>query len=352
MSELRVAQVDYLTKNAYALTFEVPEALQDEWLYRAGQHLTIVGADGKRRSFSLCDAPAKGRWRVGIKRLPGGVFSAQVAGLQPGDTLEVLPPSGRFSVTAEPTQTRHHAFLGAGSGVTPLLAMMQEFLLGEMDSQVTLLLGNKRPDTVMFVDDLQELKMTYGDRFQVYHFFSEHPSDVPLFNGRLDGLRFRRAMRELVRPETVDDWWICGPHRMIEMLTDTLLRVGVDRSQIHSELFHVEQNLPSALAEKDAREGTKLEGTSQVTITYRGETTVLEVPKDGSDMLRHAIIARPDLPYSCRGGVCGTCRALVTAGSAAMHSWWALEKEDVDAGYVLGCQSYPLTDSIALDFDS
>jgi ring-1,2-phenylacetyl-CoA epoxidase subunit PaaE len=344
--ELPVARVDRLCTDAVAVTFTVPAHLADDFAFRPGQYLTlrqeVEGAE-ERRSYSICaaagDAP-----RIGVRRVENGLFSARIVDhLEPGDTLEVLPPQGKF--TPDGTGKRH-AFIVAGSGITPAISIMAT-LLSEEDIHVTLLYGNRRSDTVMFADELADLKDRYPQRFQLVHVLSREPRDVELFSGRLDTDRIRALLENVVPTGDVDHWWLCGPFGMLQDADRALAAFDVPRNRIHRELFYVDEPPPEPKrVDESAVEGP----AAQVTVHLDGRETTLTLPAD-MPILDAAQRVRADLPFACKGGVCGTCRAKVTGGEVRMRRNYALEDHEVAAGFVLTCQALPVSAEVTVDYD-
>ena len=346
---LRVAAIDPLTEDAVALTFEVPEELRDEYVFTAGQHLSIRGADEKRRSFSIFTPPSSGLLRVGIKVLPGGSFSEGVLGeLRVGDELDVMTPAGRFTVSPDADAKHRYVAIAAGSGITPVLSIITTLLEEEPASEVTLVYVNRTHRTVMFLDEVHDLKDRHPDRFRLLHVLSREEQDAELLSGRLDGERLRRILDEMIPPGDVDAWFLCGPQQMVIDLRETLIDVGVPTTAVHTELFHAD---PVPRAPVTRLEGAP-EGAAHVTIKLDGRTSELDLRPDDVGVLEAALRVRSDLPFACRGGVCGTCRALLVEGEVAMDVNYALEPEEIEKGYVLTCQAHPASEKVVLDYDA
>jgi ring-1,2-phenylacetyl-CoA epoxidase subunit PaaE len=345
---LKVARVDRLTDDAVAVTFDVPEGLAEEYRFKPGQALTLRRVDGdrdERRSYSIC-APMGARPRVGVREVPGGFFSSYlVHEVAPGDEIEVLPPSGTF--TADLTVPGDHVFVVAGSGITPALSLAGT-VLRDGESTVTVFYGNRRTNTVMFADELADLKDAHGPRLQLVHVLSREPRDAELTSGRLDGERLRTLVGALVDAEHVDHWWLCGPHGMVGDARTLLTELGVPAGRVHQELFYVDDVPPEPVrGDEETVEGP----SCQVTVVLDGRSTTLALPRD-VPVLDSAQKVRADLPFACKGGVCGTCRARVTDGEVRMRRNYALEPNEVAAGYVLTCQSIPVSDAVTVDFDA
>jgi ring-1,2-phenylacetyl-CoA epoxidase subunit PaaE len=346
--ELAVARVDRLTDDAVAVSFDVPDELADDYRFTPGQALTLRRIDGERderRSYSIC-APAGAPPRVGVREIPGGFFSSYlVHEVRPGDTIEVLPPSGTF--TADLSVPGDHVFVVAGSGITPALSLAAT-VLRDGRSTVTVFYGNRRTNTVMFADELADLKDRYGTRLQLVHVLSREPRDAEITSGRLDGDRLRALVGSLVDAEHVDHWWLCGPHGMVGEARALLAGLGVPAERVHQELFYVDDVPPQPVRGDDA---VVAGPSSQVTVVLDGRTTTVALPRD-VPVLDSAQKIRGDLPFACKGGVCGTCRARVTAGEVEMRRNYALEPAEVEAGYVLTCQTLPLSDAVTVDYDA
>ncbi len=345
---LTVARVDRLTEDAAALTFDVPADEAADYVFRPGQSLTLRRTDGareERRDYSIC-APAGAPLRIGVREVPGGLFSSWlVHRVRPGDQIEVLPPSGRF--TADLSTPGDHVFVAAGSGITPVLSLAST-ILADGRSTVTLLYGNRRTDTVMFADELADLKDRHGPRVTLVHVLSREPRDTEVTSGRLEGQRLRTLVGALVDVAGVDHWWLCGPHGLVTDARALLTELGVPRERVHQELFYVD-DVPPEPVRGDAE--TVAGPSSEVTVVLDGRSTPLTLPRD-VPVLDAAQRVRADLPFACKGGVCGTCRARVTAGEVRMRRNYALEPEELAAGYVLTCQSLPVSAAVTVDYDA
>jgi ring-1,2-phenylacetyl-CoA epoxidase subunit PaaE len=338
---LTVADVDRLCDDAVAVTFEVPAALADEFAFTAGQYLTIRRGD-ERRSYSICAAVGTAP-RIGVRRVEGGLFSSHLVDeLRAGDVLEVLPPQGSFT----PDGGEHHAFVVAGSGITPALSIAATVLAA--GARVSLLYGNRRTDTVMFAEELADLKDRYRSRLQLIHVLSREPRDVELFTGRLDAAKLRALFTAVVPADDVDRWWLCGPYAMVQDARTVLAERGVEPDQVHHELFYVDEPPP---APRRAEDTAVLTAAAEVKVILDGRETTVPVPADTA-ILDAAQKVRSDLPFACKGGVCGTCRALVVDGEVEMRRNYALEPREVEAGFVLTCQATPTTTGVTVDFDA
>ena len=345
---LTVAQKDQLCDDAVAITFDVPADVAPEFHFRAGQWLTvrrILDGRDERRSYSIC-APEGAPARIGVREVADGAVSGWlVRDIRPGDQIEVQPPSGSF--TADLTQPGHHVLIAAGSGITPVLSIAACVLRNPL-SQVTLLYGNRRTDSVMFADELADLKDAHPTRLQLVHVLSRESQEVELFNGRLDAARLAALVPVCCGdPRTVEHWWLCGPYGMTIDAITLLRNLGVDPARIHRELFYVEDTPPEQAQHIDASPI----GAAQVTVVLDGRSTTTAVGRD-TPILDGAQGVRPDLPFACKGGVCGTCRAKVVCGEVRMRRNFALEDNEIDEGYVLTCQAIPVSDEITVDYDA
>ena len=357
---LRVATVEPVTDDSVAITFEVPEDLREDYAFIAGQHLTIrteLAGDDVRRSYSICSPAGSGVLRIAVKRLPDGAFSAHALDvLRPGDVLEVMTPSGRFFTELDPANRKHYVCVAAGSGITPVLSIVATTLATEPLSSVTLVYANRTQRSVMFLEEVEDLKDSHPERFQLIHVLSREPQEVELFSGRLDAARMGRLLEGVVPPDAVDEWFLCGPHVMVSDLRKLLVSEGVPKKAIHAEIFHVEPSGRAPAAGLRRTTGGRVpsadETGARVTITLDGRTSSFRLASDGPAVLDAALAVRADAPFACKGGVCGTCRAKVLEGSVTMDTNWALEPDELEKGYVLTCQSHPTSERLVVDYDA
>lgn len=339
------------TDDSVSLTFDVPPELADRFTHTPGQHVVLratIGGEEVRRSYSICSAPGGGRFRVGVKAIPGGAFSTwATTELADGATVEVMAPIGEFCYRPRPTATGSYVFLAAGSGITPVLSMLTAILEQEPASTCTLVYGNRTVSSIMFLEDLEALKDRFPSRFQLIHTLSRERSDVPLFDGRIDAAKLRYLAATLVPVATVDAWFLCGPLGMVEEATATLAELGVDPARVHSELFF-DQRI-EAIPEPPADAA----GLVEMAVTLDGRTSVVRVDPAGPSLLDYARSVRPEVPFACKGGMCASCKCLVTTGQATMARNFALTDSEVAAGYILSCQAHPApgTTELALDYD-
>ncbi|MDP9798860.1 ring-1,2-phenylacetyl-CoA epoxidase subunit PaaE [Catenuloplanes nepalensis] len=344
---LPVARVDRLTAEAVTITFAVPPELRPDFAFRPGQHLTVRYAPAVRRSYSICSTPQDldktGKIRIGVKEVPGGAFSSVgVRALRDGAALEVLPPLGTFTTDLDPLRTRRYGAIVAGSGVTPVLSLIATALATEPRSTFTLLYGNRAAASVMFADELGALKDRHPSRLQIMHVLSREPGLSPALSGRLDRDRLALLLDTAVPADSIDEWFLCGPAGLVETAEELLRSRGAPA--VHTELFY---------AGPVAAPTPPIGDADDVALTVRldGRESRTTMPRDGR-VLDAALAVRAELPYACKGGVCATCRARVVTGEVTMARNYSLESDDVAAGYVLTCQSIPLTPEITVDYDA
>jgi ring-1,2-phenylacetyl-CoA epoxidase subunit PaaE len=348
---LRVSDVTALTEDSVCISFEVPAELEDDYDFVHGQHVTIrtaLAGDDVRRSYSICSPAGSRRLRIGVKVLPGGHFSGFAAGrLAVGDVLDVMTPIGHFHTSLDPANRKHYAAIAAGSGITPVLSILATVLEQEPHSRVSLIFANRTSRTIMFLEELEDLKDRYRGRFHLIHVLSREAQDAELLSGRLDAGRLTKINETLIPVETVDDWFLCGPFEMVTELREALLDQGVDPRRVHAELFHVESKPPirqSTIA--DEGEGARVE------INLDGRSSTFRLKGNDVPVLEAALRVRSDAPFACKGGVCGTCRAKLISGTVEMDTNYALEPDEIAKGYVLTCQSHPTSESVVLDYDA
>jgi ring-1,2-phenylacetyl-CoA epoxidase subunit PaaE len=347
---LTVSDVERITDDAVAITFAVPEELREEFTYLPGQHVAVratVAGDDVRRNYSICAPAGSGVLRIGVKRLPDGVFSGfALERLRPGDTLEVLPPTGSFTTALDPTRIRHYGAVVAGSGITPVLSILASALAVEPASTATLIYANRTSGSIMFLEDLEDLKNRFLDRLTILHVLDRERQEVEALSGRLDSQRLSTILDDFVRPD-IDEWFLCGPLPLTDLVREALLARGVPDGQIRRELFHASATPPRRRL-TTADEAT--EGYT-VTVVLDGRSTSFTLPPDTESVLDAALRVRREMPYACKNGVCGTCRCRLTSGNVEMVQNFALEPDELDRGYRLACQSYPTSDGVVMDFD-
>ncbi|MCL6728621.1 2Fe-2S iron-sulfur cluster-binding protein [Sphingomonas hankyongi] len=350
---LRVAEVVPETDEANSIRFDIPPELTEAFRFRAGQHLTLranINGDEVRRNYSLCTAPDDGDVMVTVKRIANGVFSNWIGdNLKAGDVIDVMTPHGSFTTDFDANAKRHFVGFAGGSGITPVISLIRTALSQEPRSRFTLFYGNRDSNSVIFLEALAQLKDRYLDRFELYHFLAEEEQDIELFNGMLDKPTCEAAIEELIGdPAAIAGWFICGPGPMMDAAEGALLDRGVDKSLIHIERFTADR--PSAaMAAEMAQLQSQAAGVT-VAVTLDGRTR--RVAFTEANILDSARSAGLPAPFACKAGVCATCRAKVTGGKVEMAARYGLTDEEVAAGYVLTCQSVPVGDGVAVDYDA
>ncbi|HKK80179.1 MAG TPA: 1,2-phenylacetyl-CoA epoxidase subunit PaaE [Phaeodactylibacter sp.] len=352
---LIVKEVRPETEECVSVAFELPAELRQAYQFLPGQYLTLkaeINGEEVRRSYSICTSPVEEELRVAVKKVPHGRFSTYAnEQLKAGDELEVMTPMGRFHTELDPSHEKEYVAFAAGSGITPIMSIMKSVLSQEPKSHFTLFYGNRGVDSIIFREQIEGLKNEYIGRLRLFHILSREKLGSPLLSGRITADKCEQFYDKLIDPSTVDEFFLCGPQPMIESIRETLLDRGVDRKKIHFELFNTgnskaakpqkEETIAEALPEIEAMVDIKLDGNHfEFPLSSRADTIL-----DG------ALKAGADLPYACKGGVCSTCRAKLTEGEVKMDVNYALEPEEVEAGFILTCQAHPKSDKVAVDFD-
>lgn len=349
---LSIKDVRKETDEASVVTFDVPEDLQEAFAFRQGQHLilrrTINGQD-ERRTYSLCSAPHEKNWRVAVKQIPEGVFSTFVnSELKAGDSLEVMPPTGDFGVPIS-TEAKNYVAFVAGSGITPVLSMISSHLSQEPESTFKLFYLNKTAKTIMFKEEIEQLKNRFLGRFQVFYFLSRELRDIELLNGRFTEEKIDELTQTVLQVSTIDEAFLCGPEEMVRMIRENLKAKGLAKENIHSELF-VSGLTPEDIERMKRLQEQKIDGVN-VTIRDGGRDFNFVMTKDYDNILDAALGAGADLPFACKGGVCSTCKCQVESGEVEMKINYALEEDEVAKNYVLSCQAVPLSKDVVVNFD-
>jgi ring-1,2-phenylacetyl-CoA epoxidase subunit PaaE len=350
---LRVAELVPETEEARSIRFEVPPDLAGAFRFRAGQHLTLrteIGGEEVRRNYSLCTAPEDGELMVTVKQIAGGVFSNWVAReLKAGDALDVMTPHGSFTVDFDPEQARRYVGFAGGSGITPIMSLVRAALKAEPASRFTLFYGNRDASSIIFLEQLAALKDRYLGRLELFHFLSDEEGDVELLNGMLDRATCDEAIEAFVAdPDEVRAWFICGPGPMMDAAEAALVERGIAHDRIHIERFTAGR--PSAALAAEMAQLQQQASGLQMSVTLDGRTR--KVAFDGSNILDSARASGLPAPFACKAGVCATCRARVTGGEVSMAARYGLTDEEIEAGYVLTCQSVPKGEGVAVDYDA
>ncbi len=354
---LRVQSISPETSEAVVVTLDVPENLRETFAFIQGQYLTLrqtIDGQDLRRSYSICAGVDEGKLRVGVRHVPGGVFSTWMnQSLRVGDTLQVMPPQGRFYAPLEPTQSRHHVGIAGGSGITPVLSILRTVLAREPLSRCTLIYGNRQLRSTMFKEALEDLKNQYLQRLALHYVFSDEPTDVDLSSGVLNREKIAAFLASVVPADSIDAVYVCGPYQMNDEAEWALREAGVAQERIHIERFGVAPTSVSAQREKLSRHDTQPHAVNaaQVVLVRDGMRHVLDYSAEQASVLDCASAAGLDVPFSCTSGVCGTCRAKVIEGEMRMTRNFALSDAEVAAGFVLACQAQPISARVVLSYD-
>jgi ring-1,2-phenylacetyl-CoA epoxidase subunit PaaE len=349
---LTIASVARETRDAVVLTLDVPPALRDAFRFVQGQHLTLradVGGEDLRRSYSICSAVQDGALRIAVKRAPGGVFSAWAnAELKPGAKLDVMPPMGHFNVPLAADNRKHYVGFAAGSGITPLLSIIKTTLLAEPHSAFTLFYGNRSSSAVMFKEELADLKDTFLGRLNLVYVMSREAQDIDILNGRIDRGKADALLEHWVDASAIDTAFVCGPDGMMQAVSESLLAHGVPKARVKVELFaaSIPKHERKTYAPPDPGHAE-----CAVTVIIDGAAKQYTLQKGKDNIIDAALQQGIELPYSCKGGVCSTCRAKLIEGEVDMDVNFALEDYEIARGFILCCQSYPVTDKVVVDFD-
>ncbi|WP_166361679.1 1,2-phenylacetyl-CoA epoxidase subunit PaaE [Pseudomonas akapageensis] len=350
---LTVKQVRPETRDAVSIVFDIPADLQESFHFTQGQHLVMrTELDGEevRRSYSICTGVNDGELRVAVKRVAGGRFSAYANDvLKAGHVLEVMPPSGHFSVPLDPARHGQYLAVAAGSGITPILSIIKTTLETEPHSRVTLLYGNRSSSGALFREQLEDLKNRYLQRLNLIFVFSREQQDVDLYNGRIDAGKCDQLFSRWLDVKALDAAFICGPQEMTETVRDALKGKGMPAERIHFELFAAAGSETRRQAREAARQVDS--AVSQITVISDGRALAFDLPRNTVSVLDAGNAIGAELPYSCKAGVCSTCKCKVIEGEVEMDSNHALEDYEVAAGYVLSCQTFPVSQKVVLDFD-
>ncbi len=348
---LTVKEVRQETEDSVSIAFEIPADLQESYGYLSGQYLTLratIDGEDVRRSYSLCSSPHENEWRVAVKKVENGKFSTYANEvLKPGDTLDVLTPTGNFNITPDKSNKQSIALFAAGSGITPILSIAKTILTQEPNSDVTLFYGNKTITSIIFREEIEGLKNDYMDRLRLVHILSRENLGTPLLKGRIDTEKTDKLFDVFLKDDLPEAVYICGPEQMILDVKESVLANGLDPKTVHFELF----TSPDAKKKEPVKEYEGPHIESNVSVILDGDRFDLHLESDGESLLDAATKAGADLPYACKGGVCCTCKAKIIEGEARMDVNYALEPDEVAAGYILTCQAHPMSNKLVVSFD-
>jgi len=350
---LKIKDIYKETDDCSVLTIDVPDALKNEFSFHQGQHLTLkadINGEDVRRSYSLCSSPVEDKWQVAVKQILGGKFSTYVnESLDAGQNIEVMAPSGTFGVDIVEVASKNYLFFAAGSGITPIISMIKTHLKREPNSTCKLFYVNKTAKSIIFKEELEQLRNTYFGRLEIYYFLTQEKRDIELFNGRFDDEKMDVLTKIFIDIPDTSEVFLCGPEKMVNYVSNYLMEAGLPKELIHFELF------VTGLTEEDIKRQERLakqnvEGV-EVTIIDGGKEFLFTMTKDYDNLLDAALNAGADLPFACKGGVCSTCKCEVKEGDVEMKINYALEEEELKQNLVLSCQAVPTTEKVIVDFD-
>lgn len=355
--KLTVADIRKETPECISVVFHIPDALKDTYSFRHGQNITLkttINGEELRRSYSICSSPFENELRVAIKKMDGGRFSSWAnANLKKGDELEVLPPTGKFHTALHPTHQKNYYAFAAGSGITPILSIIKTTLATEPNSTFTLIYGNRNRASIIFKEQLEALKNRYMSRFAIHHILSREKTDALINYGRINAEKCQQLNNRLISVASADEIFICGPEEMIFAVKEWLEQTGIDPKKVHFELFTTPGQQRSGGPRKEAGSGAAFEGkVSKITVKLDAIAFDFELPYEGDAILDAALKQGADLPFACKGGVCATCRAKLIEGSVEMDTNYALERDELEQGFILTCQSHPRSEKVVVDFDA
>jgi ring-1,2-phenylacetyl-CoA epoxidase subunit PaaE len=350
---LKVKEVKKETDDCVLVTFEIPAALQSDFIFKQGQSLSMrtnINQEEVRRTYSICSSPLDNEWKVAIKKVEGGLFSSFAnSALKKGDVLEVMQPVGKFYVELNPANKKNYLGFAAGSGITPLLSIIKTTLRTEPNSSFTLVYGNKSRSSIIFFEELEGLKNKYLQRFTFINILSRERTDAAINFGRINTEKLNE-LEKLLDYTSFDDAFICGPSAMIFLVKDYLEAKGIDKKKIHFELFTTPgQKLTTGNRQPTSdNSGPK----SKITVKLDGRSFDFDLSLTSDTTILDAALKQgADLPFACKGGVCCTCKAKLLEGKVSMDVHWGLEDEEIEQGYILACQSHPKTEKVVVDFD-
>ena len=351
--KLKVKEVKEETPDCVSIAFEIPENLKTDFLFEQGQNITIkkeIEGEEIRRSYSICSSPFENELRVAVKKVEGGKFSSFAnTDLKAGDELDILPPTGKFNTKLNAQNAKQYLAFAAGSGITPVISIIKTTLQTEPASSFTLVFGNRGRHSIIFFEELEGLKNKYLNRFNFINILSREKTDAPINTGRIDTQKLTE-LNKLIDYKTIDEFFICGPEKMIFCVKEFLEASSIKQNKIHFELFTTPgQKNPSVVSRESSVESSGPK--SKITVKLDGRSFDFDLGFDSENILDAALKQGADLPFACKGGVCCTCKAKLLEGEVEMDVNWGLEQEEVEQGYILTCQSHPKTEKVVVDFD-
>jgi len=350
---LKVQSLVKTTPDCVVVEFEVPNDLKKTFAFKAGQYLTLksqINDEEVRRSYSLCSSPLDHKWKVGIKHIEDGKFSTYANEvLKVGDTIDVMPPNGSFTIDIDNQKARNYIAFAAGSGITPMVSLIKTQLNAEPNSTFKLFYTNKTVSSIILKEELEALKNAFMERFEIFYFLTKEKRNIPFLNGRMDTDKLDTIFTSISQVSQTDHVFSCGPEAMILLIKDYLMEKGMSKDQIHFELFTTEGSAQKIVKEKLKK---KFKGkTTDVTILEGGKSFNFEMAQGSNNILDEALVNSADLPFACKGGVCATCKCKLIEGDVKMLLSYGLEDDEVEAGYILSCQAIPTTEKVIVDFD-
>jgi len=351
--KVKVLDIYKETKDTVAVSFDIPEHLKDVFQFIQGQHLTlrkIIDNEDIRRSYSLCSSPLDNTWKVAIKQIPGGIFSTFAnTVLKVGDDIEIMEPTGHFYVEVDDTKPNNYIAFAAGSGITPIISIIKTHLIKEPKSTFKLFYLNRTTKSIIFKEEIEQLKNLFFERFHVFYFLTKEQRDIAFLNGRFDEEKLQILTNTFIDVEDTSHCFICGPQDMIFLIRDALQAAGLDANRIHYELFFTGDNEASKLHIAEILE-QKIDGT-EVTVVDGGKEFHFIMDEDFDTILEGALAAGADLPFACKGGVCSTCKCKLIDGHVEMKINYALEEDELKQNFILSCQAVPTSKKVVVDFD-
>ncbi len=350
---LSIKEIKKLTADCVSISFTIPDELKQEFAFVHGQNITLkkmIDGEEARRSYSICTAPFENELAVAVKKVECGKFSTYAnEQLQKGDTIEVLPPTGKFNTALNPVNKKNYVAFAAGSGITPIISIIKTTLQTEPESNFTLVFSNRNKASIIFFEELEGLKNKYLQRFNFINLLSREKTDAAIFSGRIDNEKLAQ-LNKLVNYKIQDEFFVCGPEEMIFCVTNFLEQLKIDKKKIHFELFTTPgvKKEKGMVAKTEAQQNIK----STVQVKLDGRTVAFAMGFDSGSILDEALKQGADLPFACKGGVCCTCKAKLIEGKVEMDVHWGLEEEEIKQGFILTCQSHPVTEKVVIDFDA
>lgn len=350
---LKIKDIRKETPDCISISFHIPDEFKNEFQFSHGQNVTvktIIEGEEIRRSYSICSSPLDNELRIAVKKVADGKFSSY-ANLKLGkeNIIEVLPPTGKFFTELHPANKKNYLAFAAGSGITPVISIIKTTLATEPKSSFTLVYGNRDRSSIIFKEELEAIKNMYMERFTLHHILSREKTDAPINQGRIDAEKCDMLFKNLIDLKSIHEFFICGPEEMIFSIKNWLELHGVEKKKIHFELFTVpgQKKSEAIIPETKVSSSPK----SKISIKLDGITFGFDLGFDEETILNAALKQGADLPFACKGGVCATCRAKLISGKVEMENNYALEEEELEAGFILTCQSHPMSDTVMIDFD-